>query len=126
MRQFGIKAVAGISLLALAACGGGDGEMVESEYEPGFQMLASQNYTGAEAFFAAEIADDPDDAYAHLNLGAAHEAQGNYAMAREHYQAAIAAGEGEPVGKTVYNGQVKIEDTTVAAVAAYNMSNLPQ
>lgn len=124
MRELGIKALAGAALLALASCGVGD--MAESDPTPGFQMLASQNYAGAEAFFANQVAENPDSPYAHLNLAAAHEAQGNYAMAREHYQAAVELGEGVPVGRTVYNGQVRAEDTTVAAVAAYNINNLPQ
>lgn len=125
MREFGIKAVAGAALLAIAGCTTG-GEMATTEVDSGFDMLASKNYAGAEAYFANLVAEDADNAYAHLNLGAAHEAQDEYDMARMHYEHAVAMGEGVPIGKTVYNGQVKVEDTTVAAVAAYNLSNLPQ
>lgn len=123
MREFGVKAVAAAALVAVAGCAGGP---VEDDVGPGFDMLASKNYAAAESYFATEVSEDPDNAYAHLNLGAAHEAQGNYAMAAMHYQHAVDMGEGVPIGKTVYNGQVKMEDTTVAAVAAYNLANLPQ
>ena len=121
MRKFGIKAIAIVGLLAAAGC------TTQAAYDSsGFDMLAAKNYAGAEAYFSGEVAEDPDDAYAHLNLGAAHEAQGNYAMAARHYQTAVQMGEDVPVGRTVYNGQVKAEDSTVAAVASYNLANLPQ
>lgn len=122
MREFGIKAVAAAALLAVAGCA----TATVDDVGPGFEMLASKNYAGAEAYFANEIAEDPDNAYAHLNLGAAHEAQGDFAMAATHYQHAVDRGDGVAVARTVYNGQVKSEDTTVAAVAAYNLANLPQ
>lgn len=123
MREFGIKAAAAAALLVVAGC---SSQMAEDDVGPGFDMLAAKNYAGAEAYFANEVAEDPDNAYAHLNLGAAHEAQGNFDMAAMHYQHAVEMGEGVPVAQTVYNGQVKSESTTVAAVAAYNLANLPQ
>ena len=122
MRQAGVRAATGIALLALAACAGNAAE----EMRPGFEMLSSRNYAGAEAYFADVVAEDPENAYAHLNLAVAHQAQGDIAMAREHYQRAVALGEGVPIGQTTYDGQVKTEESTVAAVAAYNLSNLPQ
>ena len=118
----GATAMTGISLLVLAACA----DSASERMQPGFEMLSSRNYAGAEAFFADAVAEDPDNAYAHLNLAVAHQAQGDIAMAREHYQQAVAFGEGEPIGQTTYDGQVKTEESTVAAVAAYNLSNLPQ
>lgn len=125
MMKLGIMALAAGALMAVTACST-DERMVDTEYDPGFDMLASQNYAAAETFFAGKVAEDPDDPYAHLNLAAAQEAQGNYAMAASHYQDATRLGDGVTVGKTVYNGQVKMEETTVAALAAYNLANLPQ
>lgn len=122
MRGLGLSATTGMALLALAACADNPAE----EMQPGFEMLASRNYAGAEAYFADAVADDPENAYAHLNLAVAHQAQGDIAMAREHYQQAVALGEGVPIAQTTYDGQVKAEESTVAAVAAYNLSNLPQ
>ena len=122
MGRLGVTALTGIALLALAGCADDRGE----EMQPGFEMLASRDYAGAEAFFADAVAEDPENAYAHLNLAVAHQAQGDIAMAREHYQQAVALGEGVPIGRTAYEGQVKTEESTVAAVAAYNLSNLPQ
>lgn len=124
MRYYSVKAVAAAAMLAVAGCG--MTAAVDPEVQQGFDMLATQNYAAAEALFAQEVAEDPNNAYAHLNLGAAHEAQGNNALAAQHYQQAVALGEGVPVGRTVYNGQVRPEDTTVAAVGAYNLANLPQ
>lgn len=125
MRMFSINAVAAASLLVLAGCAGEE-RVVSTDVDPGFDMLASQNYTGAESYFMGEIAEDPNDAYAHLNVAVALEGQGRFAEAAEHYQHAAELGNGVPVGKTVYNGQVKMENTTVAALAAYNLANLPQ
>lgn len=122
MRRRGVGAMTGVTLLALAACADNAAE----EMQPGFEMLSSRNYAGAEAYFADAVAEDPENAYAHLNLAVAHQAQGDIAMAREHYQKAVAYGEGVPIGQTTYEGQVKTEESTVAAVAAYNLSNLPQ
>lgn len=122
MRGRGVGAMTGVTLLALAACADNAAE----EMQPGFEMLSSRNYAGAEAYFADAVAEDPENAYAHLNLAVAHQAQGDIAMAREHYQKAIAHGEGVATGQTTYEGQVKTEESTVAAVAAYNLSNLPQ
>ena len=118
----GSRAATAIVLLALAACADSAAERMQ----PGFEMLAARDYAGAEAYFADLVADDPDNASAHLNLAVAHQAQGDIAMAREHYQRAVALGEGVPVGQTTYEGQVEAEESTVAAVAAYNLSNLPQ
>lgn len=125
MRIFSINAVAAASLLVLAGCAGEE-RMVSTDVDPGFDMLASQNYAGAEAYFMSEISEDPNDAYAHLNVGVAQEGQGKFADAAQHYQHAVSLGDGVPVGKTVYNGQVKMENTTVSALAAYNLANLPQ
>lgn len=117
------RAAVAAGALTVAACSGGDEQPVDTT---GFDLLASQNYAAAEAYYTNEVAQDPSDASAHLNLGAAHEAQGNFAMAARHYQLAVQYGEGVPVGQTAFNGQVKSEETTVAAVAAYNLANLPQ
>ena len=121
MRGARLGAATGIALLALAACADNTVERMQ----PGFEMLSSRNYSGAEAYFADAVAEDPENAYAHLNLAVAHQAQGDIAMAREHYQQAVALGEGVPIGQTTYEGQVKAEESTVAAVAAYNLSTLP-
>ena len=122
MRGAGFRAATGLALLALAACADNAAEKMQ----PGFEMLSSRNYAGAEAYFADAVAEDPENAYAHLNLAVAHQAQGDIALAREHYQHAVALGEGVPIGQTTYEGQVRSEESTVAAVAAYNLSNLPQ
>lgn len=125
MRKYGIIALAAASLMTLSACATEE-KMVSTEIDPGFDMLAAQNYTGAEAYFAELVGRDAENPWAHLNLGVAHEGQGEFAEAATHYQHAVSMGDGVPVGKTVYNGQVKIEDTTVAALGAYNLANLPQ
>lgn len=125
MRMFSINAVAAASLLVLAGCASEE-RVVRTDVDPGFDMLASQNYSGAEAYFLNEIAEDPNDAYAHLNVAVAQEGQGKFGEAAMHYQHAVERGDGVPVGKTVYNGQVKMENTTVSALAAYNLANLPQ
>lgn len=112
------------AMLALGACAASDGGV--SKYERGFQLLAAQDYVAAETFFTEILEDDPDDAYAHLNLGAAHEAQGNFVTAEKHYEEASRLGKGKQIGKTVFNGDVKAENTTVASVADYNLANLPR
>ena len=122
MWHAGVKATTGIALLALAACADSAAERMQ----PGFEMLAARDYAAAEAYFADMVAEDPENAHAHLNLAVAHQAQGDIAMAREHYQEAVALGEGVTIGQTAFEGQVKTEESTVAAVAAYNLSNLPQ
>ena len=122
MREARLRVATGLALLTLAACADNAAE----EMQPGFEMLSSRNYSGAEAYFADAVAENPENAYAHLNLAVAHQAQGDIAMAREHYQKAVAYGEGVPIGQTTYEGQVTTEESTVAAVAAYNLSNLPQ
>lgn len=124
MNRLGLKALA-VAGMVLAGCAG-DEQTAGTKYDQGFELLASQEYAAAEVFFAQQVEADPDDPYALLNLAAAQEAQGDFGSAAKNYQEAARHGSGARVGKTVYNGQVKAEDTTVTALAAYNLANLPQ
>ncbi len=107
--------------LLLFACASGD-----PAHEKAWEAMVAQDYAAARDRYENILAERPDDAYAHLNLGVAYANLGNYPSAREHYNAAIKYGGDAKGSRVVEAGQVSSRDATVADLARANLQTLPQ
>ncbi len=110
-----------VSALLLAACASGD-----PAHEAAWEAMVAQDYPAARDRYQGILAERPDDAFAHLNLGVAYQNLGDYARAREHYNHAITYGGGAQGSRIVESGQVSTKTATVADLARANLQALPQ
>lgn len=132
IRKAATGAALGFAALALVACttetgsgGSGSDPGTSAAFATGYQMLIDQNYVGARDAFLAIVANDPDNAYAHLNLGVAYEELGDLQLAKTHYNLALDTGASQPIAGTVEDGVVQNDvNTTVGALATRNLTAL--
>ncbi len=104
--------------LSLASCAGAP------QRDDGWSKIVAGDYTGARDWYEAVLARNPDDAYAHLNLGVALEKLGDREGAARHYRAAIAKGRRAEVAEVAEDGTVKRQRATVAQLAERNLAEL--
>lgn len=115
----------GLAALALVACAAPGGPAPQSALSAANDKLIAQDYPGARDAFLAIIAEDPNNAYAHLNLGVAYEELGEVELAKTHYNLAIQTGGSSPIAGTVEDGVVSGGvSTTVGALATQNLTAL--
>lgn len=78
----------------------------------------------ARAHFESMLADDPNNPYVHLSLGAILAEQGDVTAAARHYNVAAANGANSPVRTAVVPGSSSQVETTVEKVAQENLAAL--
>lgn len=118
MRRHSILgAMIGVALLAGCAS-------QNSEFDSAWRSIVQQDYAEARAKYQAILAGDPNNPYAHLNIGVAYEELGDTAMAADHYRAAIANGSKAEIGEIAQDGTVTGRRITVKEVAIDNLARL--
>ena len=105
-------------LLALSACAS------SQPRDRGWEMIVAQDYAGARAYYEEVLRKNPDDPYAHLNLGVALEKLGDKEGAERHYREALRLGGDARIAETAEEGQVQSRKTTVAELAEENLRRL--
>lgn len=65
---------------------------LNADLERGWRLMVEENYAAARDHYQRMLIRYPDNPYAHLNLGVAHQRLGNDELARVHHEAAIAHG----------------------------------
>ncbi len=117
-------AIVGLSALALVGCASSDAPE-QTAFGSAYDLLVAQDYASARDAFLAILSNDPNNAYAHLNLGVAYEELGETELARTHYGLALQNGSDAPIAGTVEDGVVKSGlATTVGALANQNLAGL--
>jgi tetratricopeptide (TPR) repeat protein len=119
--QRGLLLGAAILALSLTGCATGAGR----DLEEGWKFMLAKNYPAARDVYEGMLVEYPDNPYALLNLGVAHQYLGNIDLARQHYEAAIAHGGDAEVTRVVEEGSIIAHVTTVADKARENMATLP-
>jgi tetratricopeptide (TPR) repeat protein len=113
----------GVTVLALLLTGCASGP--SAELEDGWEFMMAQNYPAARDQYKAILTEYPDNPYAHLNLGVAYQTLGEFDLARQHYEAAIANGGEAEISRVVLDGAVDAQVTTVADKGRENLQTLP-
>lgn len=73
----------------------------EGDANTAFTYIKQRDFASAKSYLDRALADNPDNAKAHLNLGVVYQATGNPSGAREQYNLAIADDKsGQVVTKT--------------------------
>lgn len=110
--------------LLLGACA--QQEAPQSQLSLGLQAIKDGRLPAAEQHFNTILAEDPNDAYANLNIGMLKAKTGRREEAIGHYQLAAAKGEDKPVLSLVRPGSKEAPnfEGTVADVARKNLANL--
>ena len=116
-------ALAATLLILLTACATNVTE--REDLAEAWQQMLNEDYLGARDAYELILLDDPQNPYAHLNLGFAYQQLGIYEAARSHYETAIAVGGDATVTSVVEEGQVSAVATTVADRARENLATLP-
>lgn len=118
MRKLGVAGIliAGLVLSGCAGQGGTD--------DDAWNAVVAEDYASARARYQSILAENPDDPYANLNIGVAHEELGNRAQAAQHYRVAIANGANAEVEEVARDGLTARRVTTVRAVAQRNLARL--
>ena len=118
----------GLAALTLSACaatdadGNATGLTQSTAFYTAYQKLVQENYTGARDGFLAIVGDEPDNAYAHLNLGVAYEELGEADLAKAHYQIALDTDPDAQIIEEVEDGEVRSDvNTTVGELATKNL-----
>lgn len=108
--------------MVLGACAA---EPPESDLSKGLAAIKENRLSDAELAFNNILAQDPNDAFANLNLGLVKAETGRREEAIGHYQLAVANGEGIVVQSIVRtSGATENVTSTVADVARRNLENL--
>ncbi|MEM7058341.1 MAG: hypothetical protein AAF557_12180 [Pseudomonadota bacterium] len=123
-----MRAVAGLivgAAVLLAACAQ-EPEAPPSDLSLGLEAIKKGELPAAEQHFNKILAENPNDAYANLNIGLLKARTGRREEAIGHYQLAAANGEDLPVLSIVRPGEADAEPFTgtVADVARRNLANL--
>ena len=123
-RRLALAALAGALLLGSAACSDGHGDArpaaasatsttADQLVRRGLDELRAGSTDAARATFRSVLDADPDNAYAHYNLGLIAQRSGDTAGAMTQYDAALAA---EPdFGSALYNKGILTETTDLSA-----------
>ena len=116
--------IAGTALLGLVAGCATEQQNPNARLDTGLLALQENRLDDAKAHFSAMLADDPNNPYVHLSLGAILAEQGDATAAAKHYQVAAANGANSPVRTAVSAGGSSQVDTTVAKIASENLAKL--
>ncbi|MCF7985788.1 MAG: hypothetical protein K9L70_15405 [Thiohalocapsa sp.] len=84
-------------IMGTAGCASSQSGEQRSVRSEAFAALVACDYDRAETLFAAAIAEDPGNAYDHLNLGVAQQYNGRLGAARASYQTAKDLGPDLPI-----------------------------
>ena len=122
MARQGILALAAFVFLLGGCAASGE----HAELKEGWNLMVANEYAAARDHYQAMLVEYPDNPYALLNLGVAYEELGNIDLAKEHYEAALAAGENAEIAEVAEKGKVAAKPTTVAVVARANLERLPE
>lgn len=101
-------------------------EVEQSELSLGLEAIKEGRLPAAEQHFNTILAENPNDAFANLNLGLVKATTGRREEAIGHYQLAVSNGEDIVVQSLVRPGEAQTENitTTVANVARRNLEKL--
>ena len=132
IRRAIVAAVAGAFLLAGCATesgsdsAGNQGNAEQALIEQGIAAYKAGDLAGAEASWAQVLQTQPNNPYAHLNLGVVKAVTNRKQEALAHYQTAAQYGGDAPIVQTINQsgGVAGSSSTTVAAVATDNASRL--
>ena len=105
--------------LLLSGCTG-QGEGMDN----GWSMIVAEDFASAQVQYQRIVTQEPNNPYAHLNLGVAYEELGDNEMAAKHYQVAVANGKDAEIQEVAQDGNVAPRETTVAKIAQENLAGL--
>lgn len=113
----------GVTMMALTLAGcaatGPAGELQE-----GWELMVAEDYPAARDHYEGILAENPDNPYAHLNLGVAYHRLGETERARRHYEAAVAHGGEAEITQVADEDGVAPETSTVADQARENLRRM--
>ena len=118
MRRLAVVGAMMAGLLLSGCTGQGEG------MDDGWSMIVAEDFASAQVQYQRMVTSEPNNPYAHLNLGVAYEALGDNEMAAKHYQVALANGKDAEVQEVAQDGSVASRSTTVANVAQENLASL--
>jgi len=107
--------------LALSGCATAERE----DLAEAWRYMLAEDYLGARDAYELILLRDPNNPYAHLNLGFAYQQLEMYEAARPHYESAIEYGENAKISQVVEEGQIKSVASTVADKGRENLATLP-
>lgn len=114
-------ALALISGIALSGCATAERE----DLAEAWRYMLAEDYLGARDAYEIILLNDPQNPYAHLNLGFAYQQLGMYDAARPHYESAIEYGGSAEISQVVEEGELKSVASTVADKGRENLATLP-
>jgi len=107
--------------VALSGCATND----RDDLAEAWQYMLAEDYLGARDAYELILLRDPNNPYAHLNLGFAYQQLGINDAARAHYESAVKFGGNARISQVVEEGQVKTVASTVADKGRENLASLP-
>lgn len=118
MRGFSVLATTILGLL-LAGCA----SQSSSGLQEGWELMVAKEYAAARDQYKSVLEEDPDNPYAHLNLGVAYHRLGQTQRANRQYELAIEHGGSARVTQVAEETGIASRTTTVADQARQNLQS---